>query len=548
MMSDERVAGTLFIDMKYVYLYHKLGFKETSIDIYAKGYGNVQIIIDSEAQYFTIKDEQYPLTQHKDFVILELLDLLLEKGYGTDSLHINKDGISISGRKEVSVRCEQWGRDYVNAVKSMDLQPGQAVYESRLSGGLIDREYTFNNEGEIVHSGLIENNEPYDFTPIRNNSSYTYPDEFHVEDDVLIEYKGRSESVEVPYGIVKLEAGAFWNNCTVKRICLPDTVRVIGGDAFAYCYNLESVNIPKSVIDIGDDPFAGCPDLILTNESSEFTLEDGVLFTKDMTRLIHYTPGLPESEYVIPESVCWIGKHSFYNCNNLNRVVIGKNVEFLGNNPFSDCHHLTLVNNSPNFRYVDGALMNRNMTDILHYSHGRDCDEYIMPDTVRTIGRNSFWNCKRIKRIKLGRNLRQIGYNPFANCSNLTIESESPNYIIVDGILYDRTVREVICCTDIIAKEPVVLPDTVENIGRNSFAGCSSLKSITIPDSVKTISRGAFSNCSGLESVYIPDSVEVIEKWAFSYCTSLKTISIPKSTSLNQETFAGSNNVKVEYR
>ena len=95
--------------------------------------------------------------------------------------------------------------------------------------------------------------------------------------------------------------------------------------------------------------------------------------------------------------------------------------------------------------------MNRNMTDILHYSHGRDCDEYIMPDSVRTIGRNSFWNCKRIKRIKLGRNLRQIGYNPFANCSNLTIESESPNYIVLDGILYDRTAREVICCTDVIA-------------------------------------------------------------------------------------------------
>ena len=547
-MVDNRVAGTLFVDMKYVFLYHKLGYVETNSDVYVKTYSDVTVTIESEAQRFSVLGKNYPLTHHRDFVILELLDLLLTKGYDVDNLVIDDDGITLTGKKDVRLLCEQWGKDYARTVESISLSPGEAVYTSRLSGGLIDREYAFNNGGEIVHSGLIENAVLYDFTPRVREKSGTYPAEFKVIDDVLIEYSGKDESVTVPEGIVKLEAGAFWNNCNVKRIHLPDTLEVIGGDAFAYCYELEAVNIPSSVIDIGDDPYAGCPKLLLTNDSSEFVLQDGVLFTKDMTRLIHYTPSLLASEYTIPDTVRWVGKHSFYNCNSLDRVTIGKNVDYMGNNPFSDCHKLTLINHSPNFRYVDGALMNKDMTVILHYSHGRDEDEYIMPDTVRTIGRNSFWNCQRLKRIRLGKNLRQIGYNPFANCSNLTIESESPNYVVVDGILYDSTIREVVCCTDVSARRPVVLPDTVENIGRNSFSGCHSLKSITIPDSVNTISRGAFSNCSSLGSVYIPDSVELIEKWAFSYCTSLRRVSMPKGTSLNQETFAGCTDVKVEYR
>ena len=547
-MADNRIAGTLFVDMKYTFLYHKLGFKETSTDVYVKDYGDLSIIIESEKQYFTFDGKQYPLTKHRGFVILELLDLLLMKGYPSDSIKVDEYGLTLIGKDIIHIRCEQWGKDYSKFIGNATITSGEAVYTSRLSGGLIDREYIFNNCGKMQNTGLCENKELFDFTPSKRNVRDDYPSDFRVIEGVLIEYSGKEKTVQIPDGIVKIEAGAFWNNISAEHITIPESVEVIGGDAFAYCYSLKTVNIPRFVNDIGDDPFAGCPDLSITNNSPDFELVGGVLFTKDMTRLIHYTPSLPDKEYVIPESVCWVGKHSFYNCNNLRTVTIGKNVDYMGNNPFSDCHNIVLINNSPNFVYIDGALMNREMTTIIHYSHGRDADEYIMPDTVKTVGRNSFWNCKRIRRIVLGKNLRQIGYNPFANCSNLIIKSNSPNYVVVDGILCDKTVRETVCCTNVCAFRPIHLPDTIENIGRNSFAGCTSLKSITIPDSVKTISRGAFSNCESLEQVYIPDSVELVEKWAFSYCTALKKVSISSKTKLNQETFAGSPNVKVEYR
>lgn len=546
-MTDQRIAGTLFVDMKYVYLYHKLGFRETEKDVYSKDYGGTAVTIQSEEQFFDFLDARHPLTRHSDFVTLELLDLLLDKGYSPDSISLRDDGLDLWGDAPLRFLTFAWGNEY-KSVSGQIPSDGAVFYTSQLSGGLIDRFYRANVGGTVFGHGLFEHKEPYDFRPIPGIELEGIPPEFIVESDTLVAYKGSGPHVKIPDGIRRIETGAFWNNCAIRTVSMPDTIEVIGGDAFAYCESLESANIPTSVSVIGDDPFAGCPKLILTNESPDFALDAGVLFTADRTRLIHYQPSLESESYVIPESVEWIGKHSFYNCNNLRKVAIGRNVDFLGNNPFSDCHRLTLVNNSPHFVYLDGALMDRNMTEIIHYSHGRDADEFIMPDSVRTIGRNSFWNCKRIRRIVLGRNLRQIGYNPFANCSNLAIESNSPRYSVVDSILYDSGIREVVCCTDLRARSPVALPGTVENIGRNSFAGCVSLEEVSIPDSVKTISRGAFSHCESLKEVRVPDSVEVIEKWAFSYCYSLERISISRGTRIMKDAFIGSDKVEVEQR
>lgn len=547
-MADNRIAGTLFIDMKYVFLYHKLGFRETSTDVYKKNYVHSIIVIDSEKQYFEYSGNKYPLTHHPDFVTLELLDLLLCKGYHPDCIYVLESGIRLTGFKEITFRTFTWGNEYEAKVAAEKPLVDQVFYTSQLSGGLIDRKYVASIDGVIYSNGLFEHSKLYDFKPIQPAFLNNCPPEFKLDSTTLVTYKGTDEEVLIPKGVTKIESGAFWNNCRIHTVHIPDTVKVIGGDAFVYCESLKAVNLPESVVDLGDDPFAGCPHLIITNSSKNFVLEDGVLFTSDRTRLIHYQPSLKNREYIIPESVEWVGKHSFYNCNNLKKITIGKNVDFIGNNPFSDCHNLTLINHSSNYIYKDGALLDRHMTTIIHYSHGHNEDGYIMPDTVRTIGRNSFWNCKRIKRIVLGKNLRQIGYNPFANCSNLTIESNSPMYVVVDSILYDKDVREVICCTNVRAKFPVHLPCTVENIGRNSFAGCTSLKSVEIPNSVKSISRGAFSHCESLERVYVPDSVEIIEKWAFSYCYSLKEIDIGSKTKISKETFTGSDKVVVNYR
>lgn len=535
-MNDSRVAGSLFIDMKFTSLYHKLGYGATEHpDSFIKRYRDCEVLIESESQYFKFNGEEFSLNRHVDFVILELLNRLLNHGYHFSEIEIRESGIILRNEKQtIFFICEVWGSDFKNRIFK-DSSEIQVAYTSRLNGGLI--EYKIHpidsSYSQIFFKGDYENHTPSD-------SQIRYIGNFGIMDARLVEYIGNEANVTIPEGVSYLDAGVFWDKQSIRKVTLPKTLRVIGGDAFAYCEGISKIVIPKNVEIMGDNPFGGCVNLHITNKSPHFVLEDDVLFTKDKTRLIHYSPWKSDTEYSIGDCVEWIGKHGFYKCINLKKITIGRNVNYMGNNPFSDCVNLTLKNKSPHFQYANGALLSGDGSLILHYSLGAEYDEYRVPDSVKTIGRNSFWNCTGLKRIIIGKNVRQIGYNPFANCLNLKIESDSPFYNTKDGVLYDSSFNELVCCTNEIAKSGIEVSDRVKNIGRNAFSGCESLETITLPASVETISRGAFTNCINLREVHIEGNVKIIDKWAFAYCSSLKKIKINSHANVHPDAFMGS--------
>ncbi|MCR4741208.1 MAG: leucine-rich repeat domain-containing protein [Lachnospiraceae bacterium] len=86
----------------------------------------------------------------------------------------------------------------------------------------------------------------------------------------------------------------------------------------------------------------------------------------------------------------------------------------------------------------------------------------------------------------------------------------------------------------------VSIPNTVTEIGKDAFSGCTTISKVTIPDSVRTINYSAFENCTALTEVTLPESVRTIGSGAFSGCYYLSKINIPEKTSdLGSGVFAG---------
>lgn len=280
MNDTQMIKDTLFIDMKYVILYHIMGFEEIQPDIFKKSYGNHTIRIWSEKQYFDFMENNYKLTHHKDFVIFECLDRLLELGYPYKNIKLDVNNCDIQlyeKNNNIKITCFEWSSDYdINKFLSINKDGMAIIYSSRLSGGLIDRKYTVFNNGKRIHSTIFEKTNPPNYLNMNHYPMESeFPREFQVEDGKLIKYLGNDEKVIVPNGIWKIESGAFWNLEFIKQIVIPETVRSIGGDAFIYCSGLQYVNIPKSVYEIGDDPFAGANNLTTGVRHIEFS-EHGV--------------------------------------------------------------------------------------------------------------------------------------------------------------------------------------------------------------------------------------------------------------------------------
>ena len=76
----------------------------------------------------------------------------------------------------------------------------------------------------------------------------------------------------------------------IVSISIPDTVTIIGENAFLRCESLASITIPDSVTIICDNAFNACVKLSEINlgENSNFVISDGALWTKDMqTKIVN---------------------------------------------------------------------------------------------------------------------------------------------------------------------------------------------------------------------------------------------------------------------
>ncbi len=538
------------MDMKYTALYWALRFVENDLDTHTKVYHGYPITIEAERQTVdygkeitVLSKELRFLKRHKDFVVLECVDRLLSKGYQPSDIILDgREGMADILVGNVKIYCVQWGKDYQTAIPGMDsMEDNSILYTSRLVSGLLEYKTVIKTDGDLYNYGFFETDIPL-FALQPSKAKKTEVErvfdikDFEIFEDELITYKGKSKLVKVPEGITTIGASAFWNNTSVEEIILPNSLKRLGGDCFYYCTNLKKVNIPSEVWIMGNNPFAGCPKLELTNESPYFVLEDGILYGRDKKDVIYYPINKQAKEYVVPSTVICIGKHCFFDCDNLERIVIHENVVRFENNPFSGCTKLEVENHSPYYYFENGVIYNKFKTTIIGCLNGSQIDELRIPETVTSINRNAFWNCKGIKKVVITKNIVRIGYNPFASAENMYLESESPEIISRDGILYDKTMTNLLCATNRAVGKSYRVPDSVTIINRGVFSGCKDLEEIDF-NGVTYIDKSSFTNCTSLKEVYIPDSVTYIGEWVFSYCTGMEKISIHKKTFVDKNAF-----------
>ena len=532
-------------DMKYLALYWALRFIETKEDILVKTYdGGYKITIDAENQYVDfgnritiIGDKYLSLTTHKSFVILECVDKLLTMGYLPSEIIIDLQNEFDIYATNLYIKCFEWNHMDDSAFTP---KPGTYIsvkYESRLISGIIERKTEIRDGNGVFEYGLFDLKKRQKSYVFRNkNSIHSDNPDFIIDDDCFVKYNGHEAKVVVPEGIKAIGPCAFWDNQSIEEVVLPESLISLGGDTFYNCKNLKKVVIPANVEEIANNPFAGCPLLFLENKSKNFKLIDGVLFDEKKSILIYYPISKKQETYKIPSSVQIVGKHSFFLANNLKLIYIPKGVVKLENNPFSGCSQLEVINKSPYINIINKVIYNRFKTSVLGCINSIQTNELeLLP--VKSIGRNSFWNCKGIKKIILPSTLKQIGYNPFVGCLDIHFESRTTEFVVLDDVLYDKNKNKIICYPAWKAIGEVSIPESVIALERGAFSGCNKMTAINLHN-VNVVSKSCFTNCTSLKNIHCSDLITYIGEWAFAYCASLKDVSISNATKVDNNAFS----------
>jgi len=139
-------------------------------------------------------------------------------------------------------------------------------------------------------------------------------------------------SVTIPTGVTSIGNAAFDNCANITSINIPEGVTSVGRVAFGEM-GIPSITVPASLTSIGDCAFAWNPNLTAIHVDAANTAycdADGVLFTKDMTRLIAYPTGRTASQYTIPAGVTAISGNAFENCAALTELTVPVTVTRVG--------------------------------------------------------------------------------------------------------------------------------------------------------------------------------------------------------------------------
>ena len=250
---------------------------------------------------------------------------------------------------------------------------------------------------------------------------------------------------------------------------IPNSVTEIGDCAFYGCTGLTSIEISNNVTTIGESAFSGCTGLMsidVDKDNPVYASVDGVLYNKDITKIICWPAGKPSVE--IPNSVTKIEDYAFYGCTGLTTIEIPNNVTTIGECVFG-CTGLMSIDvdkDNPVYASVDGVLYNKNITTLIRCPEGKALIE--IPNSVTSIGYQAFYGCTGLTSIEIPNSVIEIGNGAFASCTGLTL---------------------------------IEIPDSVIKIGDHAFQSCSSLKSITIPNSVTSIGIKVFGDCTELISI-----------------------------------------------
>lgn len=329
------------------------------------------------------------------------------------------------------------------------------------------------------------------------------------------------EKVELPYFITEISNVLFYNCTSLDRIIIPNSVTIIQPLAFYGCVKLSKIEIPDSVKIIEDSAFYGCTSLfeVKLGENIEEIRPLAFMNCESLTEIllpdsINYIgynvfSGCSSLEHIsLPKNLNEILSQTFLNCINLTKIKLPESISYIDMLAFEGCNKLVSIeisNNNKKYTSLNGVLYDKEITEIICISPG--ISRITIPITISKTNHIT--------------DVLGLCYN----LDSIFVEEGNPFFKSIDGILYNKDITTLLSFP--CARNKINFPNTVIEIGAQSFLNCRKLDALIIPNSIQYIGSAAFLN-SEIREIILPNSLVRIEDCTFMNCSKLKSITIPE--------------------
>lgn len=359
----------------------------------------------------------------------------------------------------------------------------------------------------------------------------------------------------------------FYGLKNLKSMVLSLDMNTLGKESFAFCSSMYRIIVPDAVQTIEGGVFEACTSLSeieIGSRNKSYISNKGIIFDKTQRSLIAWPSAA--GDVVLPENIQLLNDYCFAGCSNLSSVVM-PGVVNVKQHAFKDCtslasvsfssklesidknvfEHCTLLENiviaEENENYSSNKGMILSYDGSVLYAWPSAQKNIVIPDTVTRIDDCAFQNQKGLLQVSMPRSVREIGYQAFSSCTDLSGVVMS-NVAIIESYAFER-------CTSL---KQIDFPANLRRCDGGAFAECSSLNSITVQDGNKTYKaqNGAVFSAdlktlvewpAASGSITIPDSVETIGPYAFNRNYDLKKVVLKNVKSLGHHAFDSCTNL-----
>lgn len=363
--------------------------------------------------------------------------------------------------------------------------------------------------------------------------------------------------IELPDSVETIGINAFYGCRTLERINL-NGVKTISNSAFQYCTKLKEVKLPKVDI-INNSTFYGCQGMesLLLGENVRSIDYNAFYDCRNLSEITCLSPIAPTINTYAFSSISSQGtlyypKGADYS-NFFEKLPDGWvdgtlngsyfTVQILRDGVIDSTSNVTIGNIVGTFNASKNAysfilpIQNEQEQDV--FVNGEKCAHINVNDKkcFILIGDNSShsevvtvtYSVDNLNETKLHTNLTHKAMNvdgiaaTSSNYHSFTSTGEHMVQYWVEGVSLPE--NAFYQCNNIIS---VQIPNTICAVGNYAFRYCNNLKSVEAP-SLGHVGRNAFANCTSLESITITDLVSeypCIERYAFYQCSNLKTLNV----------------------
>ncbi len=290
---------------------------------------------------------------------------------------------------------------------------------------------------------------------------------------------GRDLGEDNDYPVEEISAGAFTNQIILTDVVVGENVKTIGEGAFAGCTNLKKISLPF----IGESLEATNAQRVFghifgSSATTDGNLEvsakiverknaDGTSILTDTSATFKVPTSLEEVD-LSSSKITSISECAFYGMSMIKKVTLPDSVTEIDSHAF--------------------------------YSSGLS---EINLNKVTTLYESAFANCTSLKEVNFG-SVEIIKQSAFQGCTNLGakkfVDENSAN---AEQLL------------------TVKLPQSVKELGKGAFKGCSSMKYVDIKGTqITVLENSVFADCLALIKATVNDG-SVLKAGAFVNCTKL---------------------------